>query len=88
MDDESIEEDKMRKILITNDDGIDSDGLSRLVNVAKEFGEVWIVAPDGQRSASSHSITMHEPIDIYPYDYISDESLEEIIGIISSMIVL
>ena len=59
----------MRKILITNDDGIDSEGLRRLVDVAKEFGEIWIVAPDGQRSACSHSITVHGTIDIYPYDF-------------------
>ena len=58
----------MRKILITNDDGIESEGLRRLVDVAKEFGEIWIVAPDGQRSACSHSITVHGTIDIYPYD--------------------
>ncbi|SNU09538.1 5'-nucleotidase /3'-nucleotidase /exopolyphosphatase [Lachnospiraceae bacterium] len=59
----------MRKILITNDDGIESEGLLRLVNVAKDYGEIWIVAPDDQRSACSHSITVHGTIDIYPYDY-------------------
>ncbi|MBO4591287.1 MAG: 5'/3'-nucleotidase SurE [Eubacterium sp.] len=58
----------MRKILITNDDGIESDRLLRLVKVAKEFGEVWVVAPDGQRSACSHSITVHGTVDIYPFD--------------------
>lgn len=59
----------MRKILVTNDDGIESEGLRRLVDVAKDFGEIWVVAPDSQRSASSHSITVHGTIDIYPYDY-------------------
>lgn len=59
----------MRKILITNDDGIESDRLRYLVNIAKDFGEVWVVAPEGQRSACSHSITVHGEIDIYPYDY-------------------
>ena len=58
----------MRRILITNDDGIESPGLMRLINVAKEFGEIWVVAPDGQRSACSHSITVHGTIDIYPHD--------------------
>ena len=58
-----------RIILITNDDGIKSDGLRRLVHAAKDFGEIWVVAPDDQRSASSHSITVHGTIDIYPYDY-------------------
>jgi 5'-nucleotidase len=49
-------------ILITNDDGINSQGILAL---AKEFineGSVIISAPDRQRSASSHSITMHKPI--------------------------
>jgi len=49
----------MRKILITNDDGIAADGLIRLARVAAEYGEVWIVAPDSQRSAMSHSISLH-----------------------------
>ena len=59
----------MRKILVTNDDGIGSDGIRRLAQAAKEFGEVWVIAPDGQRSAASHSITLHSPIDICPYDF-------------------
>ncbi|MCR4758425.1 MAG: 5'/3'-nucleotidase SurE [Butyrivibrio sp.] len=58
-----------RRILITNDDGIDADGLIRLVQAAKDFGEVWVVAPDGQRSAASHSISLRNPIDVYPYDF-------------------
>lgn len=46
------------KILITNDDGIDANGIIRLAECAKNFGEVWVVAPDSQRSAMSHSITL------------------------------
>ena len=56
------------KILITNDDGINSSGIIRLAHVAKEFGQVWVVAPDSQRSAASHSISLHSPIDIYECD--------------------
>ena len=56
-------------ILITNDDGIQSKGLERLVGFASAFGQVWVVAPDGQRSAASHSITIHGSVDVYPYDY-------------------
>ncbi len=59
----------MRKILITNDDGIVSDGIIRLAEAAREFGEVWVVAPDSQRSAASHSITLRHPVDIYPHDF-------------------
>ena len=55
------------RILITNDDGIESDGISRLAKTAKEFGEVWVVAPESQRSAASHSITLRHPIDVHPF---------------------
>ena len=59
----------MRKILITNDDGIGSDGLIRLAEAAKNFGEVWVIAPMHQRSGASHSITLHEHLDVYPHDF-------------------
>ena len=55
----------MKKILITNDDGIDSDGIIRLARVAKEFGEVYVVAPDSQRSAMSHSIILRHAIEAW-----------------------
>jgi 5'-nucleotidase len=54
------------RILITNDDGINSDGIIRLAKAAKEFGQVWVVAPESQRSAASHSISLHNAIDVYP----------------------
>lgn len=59
----------MRKILITNDDGIDADGLVRLARAAVEFGEVWVVAPDSQRSAMSHSVTLRESIQAWKVDF-------------------
>ncbi|MBO5451961.1 MAG: 5'/3'-nucleotidase SurE [Lachnospiraceae bacterium] len=59
----------MKKILITNDDGIDSDGLIRLAKVAMEFGEVWVVAPHSQRSAMSHSITLRHSIEAWEADF-------------------
>ena len=55
-----------RKILIVNDDGIRSDGLARLAREAANYGEVWVVAPDGQRSAASHSITIDDPLYVTP----------------------
>ena len=58
----------MKLLLITNDDGVRADGLARLAEAAQAFGEVWIVAPDGQRSAASHSITLHAPVDVFPCD--------------------
>ena len=59
----------MKKILITNDDGITSDGIIRLAQAALQFGEVWVVAPAQQRSAASHSITLHSPVDLSPHDF-------------------
>jgi len=59
----------MRKILITNDDGIDAKGLIRLAETAKKFGEVWVVAPDGQRSGQSHSVNLHRPIEVIRVDF-------------------
>ena len=58
-----------RLIILTNDDGIDAPGLLRLARAAVNFGEVWIVAPDGQRSAASHSISLRVPFDVYPQGY-------------------
>lgn len=60
---------KMRKILITNDDGIDSDGIVRLARTALEFGEVWVVAPDNQRSAMSHSVTLRHSVEAWKMDF-------------------
>jgi 5'-nucleotidase len=54
-------------ILITNDDGYASKGLRALVEAAKEFGEVVVVAPDSPRSANSHAITMNTPLRLHHY---------------------
>lgn len=54
-------EEEMR-IFVTNDDGIDADGISVLSAVMREFGEVVVVAPDNERSAAGHSITLGHPI--------------------------
>ncbi len=56
------------RILITNDDGIKAEGIVRLAAAAKEFGEIWIVAPETQRSAASHSLTINKGIDVYTCD--------------------
>ena len=54
-------------ILITNDDGYASKGLHALVAVAKKFGKVAVVTPDGPRSATSHAITMNTPLRLHHY---------------------
>ncbi len=52
----------MHEILITNDDGIDSPALGALEIALSGLGRVTVVAPDAERSATSHSITVHEPV--------------------------
>ncbi|MDJ0622793.1 MAG: 5'/3'-nucleotidase SurE [Desulfocapsaceae bacterium] len=52
----------MRTILVTNDDGIDSIGIQALADALKNLGKVIVVAPDRDKSAVSHSLTMHRPL--------------------------
>ena len=49
-------------ILCTNDDGYLARGLQVLSEAARALGEVHVVAPDREQSATSHSLTMHVPI--------------------------
>lgn len=51
-------------ILVTNDDGIHARGIFHLIEVAKQFGTVYVVAPKTQQSAISQAITIHEPLQI------------------------
>jgi 5'-nucleotidase len=52
----------MKKILITNDDGFDSEGLLALADALKDLGEVTIVAPTVNKSACGHSLTLDRPL--------------------------
>lgn len=58
-----------KRILITNDDGIEASGIIRLAKAAVKFGEVWVVAPESQRSAASHSITLSTYIDVWEAEF-------------------
>jgi len=49
-------------ILVTNDDGIHSPGLKALADGLKEVGEVYVIAPDRERSAAGHALTLHKPL--------------------------
>ncbi len=49
-------------ILVSNDDGIDSEGIIALASALKRVGEVYVVAPDRERSAAGHSLTLHKPL--------------------------
>jgi 5'-nucleotidase len=50
------------KIVLTNDDGVRADGLGFLASRLQDLGEVWVVAPDRERSATGHALTLHEPL--------------------------
>ncbi|HLV26604.1 MAG TPA: 5'/3'-nucleotidase SurE [Gemmatimonadales bacterium] len=50
------------RFLCTNDDGILAHGLACLVQAAEQLGEITIVAPDREQSATSHSLTLHHPL--------------------------
>lgn len=53
-------------ILVCNDDGITAPGIRNLVAVAKEFGDVIVVAPDKPQSAMGHAITINSTIRVHP----------------------
>jgi 5'-nucleotidase len=52
----------MAVILVTNDDGVHSPGVIALYRAMKDLGDTYIVAPDRERSAAGHSLTMHRPL--------------------------
>jgi len=53
------------RILVTNDDGIHSPGLTVLAKALSRVGEVWVVAPDRERTAVAHSVTLHKPLRVH-----------------------
>ncbi len=52
-------------ILITNDDGISSPGIKSLAEKLLEIAKVTVVAPDRERSAAGHSLTLHSPLRVF-----------------------
>jgi 5'-nucleotidase len=49
-------------ILVTNDDGVHAPGIRALADALATLGEVWVVAPDREVSACSHSLTLTQPL--------------------------
>lgn len=56
------------RILISNDDGVAAEGIRILAEQMRAIGEVYVVAPDRQRSAAGHGITLHKPLYVEEYD--------------------
>jgi 5'-nucleotidase len=53
------------RILVTNDDGVLSPGLQTLADRLQDLGQVWVVAPDRERTAVAHGVTLHKPLRIH-----------------------
>lgn len=59
-------------ILVSNDDSINAPGIKALVEVAKKFGDVVVVAPDSPQSGMGHAITIHEPLRLHKVEVFED----------------
>ncbi|MGD0922922.1 MAG: 5'/3'-nucleotidase SurE [Terriglobia bacterium] len=57
-----------KQILVTNDDGIHAEGVKALEQALTPLGEVTVVAPDREMSATSQSISVHTPLRVYAFD--------------------
>lgn len=58
----------MLKVLISNDDGIHAHGIQTLASKLAQRYEVYVVAPDRERSATGHALTLHKPIRVEEVD--------------------
>ena len=58
----------MKRILVTNDDGVHAHGLQILFSKVKNLGRPVIIAPDRDYSAASHSLTMNRPLRVRELD--------------------
>jgi 5'-nucleotidase len=58
----------LKRILITNDDGIDAPGIMALERSLAPLGEVTVIAPEREMSATSQSISLHTPLRIHRID--------------------
>lgn len=59
---------RRQRILITNDDGYFSDGITALYKALSKVADVYMVAPDREQSASSHSLTLNHPLRVHKLD--------------------
>lgn len=57
-----MDHDQRPLILVTNDDGMFAPGIHRLVEIARQLGEVIVVAPNSPQSAKGHAVTLSDPI--------------------------
>ena len=60
---------KKTNILIVNDDGIESYGIAKLAAMAANFGDVWVVAPEGQCSGMSQRLTIVSELNVQEREF-------------------
>ena len=60
---------KKTNILIVNDDGIESYGIAKLAAMAANFGDVWVVAPEGQCSGMSQRLTIFGELNVQEREF-------------------
>ncbi|MCS6776121.1 MAG: 5'/3'-nucleotidase SurE [Chloroherpetonaceae bacterium] len=63
----------MIRILLTNDDGIHAPGIHAAREALSAIGEVFMVAPERQRSAAGHAITLHKPLRLNPITFLNGQ---------------
>jgi 5'-nucleotidase len=54
----------MPLVLVTNDDGVHSPGIKALHGVLRDLADTYVIAPDRERSAAGHSLTIHRPLKV------------------------
>jgi 5'-nucleotidase len=63
------QEDRLMRILLTNDDGIHAEGLAVLERIARQLSDdVWVVAPEADQSGLAHSLSLSEPLRLRKID--------------------
>jgi 5'-nucleotidase len=55
----------MRKILVSNDDGVFAPGIVALAKAMKTIGDVTVIAPDRNRSGASNALTLDRPVEVH-----------------------
>ncbi len=63
------------RFLLSNDDGIYAEGINALRKALEEIGEVTVVAPDRERSATGHGITVYRPLRVKTIKYKNSSSI-------------
>jgi 5'-nucleotidase len=54
---------KKARILISNDDGVNADGIGLLARIARSLSDdVWVIAPEHEQSGAGHSLSLHKPL--------------------------